>query len=99
VREHLAHPCIDFVEPDNVRLKSPMRIAVHWPESQRDEIRVFLKGSLKSVIVTLVIEALDSACYLKGSSHTRDHVPISLAIKLYLSCLVLHQLGLVSTFN
>jgi hypothetical protein len=52
-----------------------------------------------SVIVTLIVEALDSACNLKGSCHTRNHVPISLPVKLDLSCLVLHQLGLISTFN
>ena len=56
-RQHLADACVNFLELDHVRLKCTMKRAVDRPQGEGDEVWVFLKCFLKSLIVAGIVQA------------------------------------------
>jgi hypothetical protein len=72
---------------------------VDRPQSEGDEVRIFLKCRLETLIVAQIVERLDASGDLKRSGKTRYDVSISLAVEFNLSRLILHELSLVPAFH
>src|SRR6185369_9799375 len=97
--EYLAYPGIHFHEFDHVGLERAVESTVDRPQSEGDEVGIFLKCRLETLIVAQIVERLDTPGDLKRSGKTRDDVSISLAVEFNLSRLILHELSLVPAFH
>src|SRR4029453_8054197 len=45
-RKHFTDALVDFFEPDDLGLERAMKCSVDWPESECDEVRIFLERLL-----------------------------------------------------
>ena len=98
-RQHLADALIDFFAFDYVCLERAMHLPLHRTDRQCDQIRIILKASLQTGVVTQVRLQTIAAGDLESSRQTDYDLAIALAIQLDLPSLVSHKLRLVSTFS
>ena len=57
-----------------------MKFAIDRPECQGDQVRIFLKCLLQTLIVAAVVEGLNAARDLESAGETGHDVAISLAV-------------------
>src|SRR6185503_11243300 len=79
-RQHLADAGIDLLELDCIGLKCAVERTVNRPEREGNQIWVFLKGLLQTLVVGSVIQGFDAAGNLEGAGETSDDVSVSLAV-------------------
>src|ERR1043166_3343523 len=88
--EYLTDAFVYLVQPYDVELKGTVGFATYRPQCQSDEIRIFLKSLLKSLVVTLIVKGLDSSRNLECPSQSGYDVAIPLTIQFNLASLVLN---------
>src|SRR6185369_903764 len=76
-----------------------MKRSVNWIENQGDEVWVFLKGVVETLVVAAVVKSLNAAGDFEGARQSSDDVAIPLTVKLDLAGFVLHELRLVAALD
>src|SRR6185369_16474451 len=97
--QNFADSGVDFFELDYVRLKSAMECSVNRVEDEGDEVWVFLKSVVETLVVARVVQSLNAAGDFESAGKAGDDVAVALAVELDLAGFVLHELRLVAAFD